>query len=640
MAVSIVIDITQNSQSIANNTSSVTVKVNAKWTYGSYNKLEKSGSCTIDGTKYTFTSPFNTGQTTSGSCNLYTKTLTIKHESDGEKTLSVSASYTSGVSSGTVSASASKTLTTIPRKSSLTVANGTLDTKQTLKITELASSMAHKLAYKCGSASGYILGSSSATSTALSVDWTPPLSLASQNTTGTSVSITFTLTTYNGSTSIGSNTYTKTFSIPSKVKPSCSLAVSDPTGNATKYDAYIKGMSKIKGVITATKSYDSAIASYSASANGSNYTASSFTTDLLKSSGSLSITAKVTDKRGRTSDTAKQPITVLDYAKPKISSLSAKRTDANGVADSSGSHLTINFKASVTALNDNNSASYVVKYKKNTETNYTDEPLTNYANTYSITNGVYTFPADTSSSYDIILSVADDFTASDPIERSCVGASIQKTFSVFASKTKLGWAFGKVVELVGYLDIAFKTLFRDHAYFQNAKCIYGTKLDGTRMEVIAPINTGNNFVLGYGLYDNKDGNTNIYGHDINFGVSTTASPDFYRPYRRKGDTISLTYRGSGYVTNSGKDVSFWIPFACPIIGSPNVTASSNNGFVLRQDNKYTHGSDADVYVSPASYEATKTTYNGVYIKAVFSNTTNVTNNAPIGILWSGTITLS
>ena len=56
MAVSIVIDITQNSQDIANNTSNVTVKVNAKWTGGSYNLLEKSGSCTIDGKEYTFTS--------------------------------------------------------------------------------------------------------------------------------------------------------------------------------------------------------------------------------------------------------------------------------------------------------------------------------------------------------------------------------------------------------------------------------------------------------------------------------------------------------------------------------------------------------------------------------------------------------
>lgn len=113
MAVSIDITITQNSQNKTNNTSNVTVKVAAKWTYTSYNLNKQSGSCTINGTKYTFTSAFNTGKTTSGSGTIYTKTLDIKHNSDGKKTLSVSASYVSGVSSGTVTDSASKTLTTI-----------------------------------------------------------------------------------------------------------------------------------------------------------------------------------------------------------------------------------------------------------------------------------------------------------------------------------------------------------------------------------------------------------------------------------------------------------------------------------------------------------------------------------------------
>ncbi|MGF6376851.1 hypothetical protein M2140_001929 [Clostridiales Family XIII bacterium PM5-7] len=114
MAVSIDITITQNSQNKTNNTSNVTVKVAAKWTYGSYNLSKCSGSCTIDGTKYTFSSAFNTGQTTSGSATIYSKTLNISHASNGKKTLSCSASYVSGVSSGTVTDSASKTLTAIP----------------------------------------------------------------------------------------------------------------------------------------------------------------------------------------------------------------------------------------------------------------------------------------------------------------------------------------------------------------------------------------------------------------------------------------------------------------------------------------------------------------------------------------------
>jgi hypothetical protein len=141
LAVSISLSIAQNSQSIANNTSNVTVKVTAKWTYGSHNATGQcTGSITIDGTKHSFSGiKFNTGKTTSGSQVIMTKTVNVTHDDDGEKELSCSASFVTGVSSGTVSCSGSKTLTTIPRKSTLAVSNGTLGTAQTLTITDLLS---------------------------------------------------------------------------------------------------------------------------------------------------------------------------------------------------------------------------------------------------------------------------------------------------------------------------------------------------------------------------------------------------------------------------------------------------------------------------------------------------------------------
>lgn len=122
MAVSLSISITQNSQSIADNTSSVTVKVVAKWTYGSFNHLKKAGWLKIDGTQYNFTNNFNTSEVTSGSKTLYTKTVDVAHAADGSKTLACSASYTTGVSSGTITASASKALTKIPRAAAIVTA--------------------------------------------------------------------------------------------------------------------------------------------------------------------------------------------------------------------------------------------------------------------------------------------------------------------------------------------------------------------------------------------------------------------------------------------------------------------------------------------------------------------------------------
>lgn len=174
----------------------------------------------------------------------------------------------------------------------------------------------------------------------------------------------------------------------------------------------------------------------------------------------------------------------------------------------------------------------------------------------------------------------------------------------------------------------------------NNEAIMGYDTNGVAYNAFQAKNSSNNTIVGYGNYDHASGNTNIYGYDINFGVANIASPGSYRPYRRKGDSVSITLRTSGYVTNAGKDVSFWVPFSEPIIGSPSVTAASGNGFIFRQGNAYTHGSSASVYVNPTSYEATATMVNGVYIKAVFSTTTNVTNNDSIGIYWNGTITFS
>ena len=110
MAVSIAASITENSISVDNNTSSVTVKVMAKWTYGSFDHTPPNLTVTIDGEKYIKSVSLNPNNTTSGSSTIYSKTLNITHNSDGSKKLTVSASYATGTGSGTVKDSASKTL--------------------------------------------------------------------------------------------------------------------------------------------------------------------------------------------------------------------------------------------------------------------------------------------------------------------------------------------------------------------------------------------------------------------------------------------------------------------------------------------------------------------------------------------------
>lgn len=446
MAVSISLSITQNSQSIANNTSNVTVKVTAKWTYGSFNRNDPSGSCTINGTKYTFTSDFNASQTTSGSQTIFSKTLNIAHGSDGKKTLSCSASYATGVSSGTVTASASKTLTTIPRKSTMSVGNGTLGTAQTLTVTRKSTSFTHTIVATCGSASTTICTKSTSTS----ISFTPPIAWSSQNTTGTSVSVKYTITTYSGSTSVGSNSYTVSCAIPASVKPSCSLTVSDPTGYLSTYGGYVQGLSKFTVSVSASGSYSSSIKSYRTTANGGTYTASSFTTGAITSSGTLSVSTTVTDSRSRTA-TASKSVSVLAYASPKISAFSVTRCNQDGTANTGGSYMKVTFNSSVTSLSSKNKATYVLKYKKASEASYTSVTLSDYANNYAVSGGSYIFAADSASSYNVTLTLSDNFKS---VSSSGTGATASKTISLYNQGK--GIAFGKVAETADVLDSQWK----------------------------------------------------------------------------------------------------------------------------------------------------------------------------------------
>lgn len=456
MAVTISISITQNSQSIVNNTSNITAKVTAKWTGGSNNRVVNSsgtpqanGWLKIDGTSYNFASTFNDSKTTSGSKVVFTKTVNVSHNNDGTKTLACSASYNTYVSSGTVTASASKTLTTIPRKSTLSVANGTLGTAQTLTVTEQASSFTHTISAKCGTASTTICTKS----TSNSISFTPPLSWASQNTTGTSVSVTYTITTYNGSTSVGSNTYTKTCSIPSSVKPTCEVSISDSTDYYSTYGAYVKGYSKLKVTVTPTLAYNSAIDSYKTTANGATYTAASFTTDALKTSGNLTVSATVKDKRGRTSSAATATATVLDYSPPNISKLTVGRCDwddatATATANDQGDHVQVTFAYSISDLNGQNGDKCILQYKKSTDSDYTTP------DNFDASTGTYVFEADTGSSYDIMLSVTDNLDTTFKV----TSASTAFTIMHWADSGR-GIGLGKIAEIDDLVDIGFQTRF-------------------------------------------------------------------------------------------------------------------------------------------------------------------------------------
>lgn len=289
----------------------------------------------------------------------------------------------------------------------LSCGNGTLGTAQILTVTRYTDSFTHTITYVCGTASGTIADKSSNTS----ITWTPPLSLASQNTTGTVVKVEVTIQTYSGSTKIGSpSTTTVTMAIPASVKPSCALGVSDYMGYANTYGAYVKGLSRFSIAVVPTESYGAEITSYKITANGTTYTDSEVVTDAIASTAYTTITATVTDSRGRTSSVVTKTVSILDYSPPVVSNMTAVRCDANGTENDGGSCIKVTFSASVTPLNNKNHAEYVINWKKSGAVDYAGGyAADDIYGDLSVSNYVYIIEdAAVASSYDVEVTVEDN----------------------------------------------------------------------------------------------------------------------------------------------------------------------------------------------------------------------------------------
>ena len=401
-------------------------------------------------------------------------TIPLDHNSDGTKSFTASIQAALYYSEVNTTASKTFTLNTIARHTTMSVANGTLGTAQTLTLTRQSTSYKHTIKATCGSYSAYIqgatgtLGSTATKLTATSITFTPPMDLASLNTTGTSLSVTWTVETFNDTTSIGTKSYTKTYAIPASIKPSASLTLSDANGYASDWGgSYIQNKSKFSGNVTAAGSYGSTIKSYSTVVNGKTYTGSSFTTDVISGSGNYTITTTVTDSRGRTAS-ATQTATVIPYTDPTISIKEVYRSNASGVATASGEYLTVKFDATVASMDTSNCAMYEVSYKKPTDTSYITVALGNYDDWFTVTDGTYTFLADASSSYNVVVSVEDSFSTTETFG---TGKSKSKLWSLLSGG--LGIAIGKVADWAGFeVDMPARFNQETLVYSEPDDCYY------------------------------------------------------------------------------------------------------------------------------------------------------------------------
>lgn len=208
-----------------------------------------------------------------------------------------------------------------------------------------------------------------------------PLTICSYIPNATSATGKVVLETYNGTTKMGENTYTFTINVPSSVVPTAGTFSSSPvtTGAAAVMaDTYVQGYSTASlSLASVAGAYGSTITSvvfsgWGATANGTasgtTYTAS---TPTLTMSGNVTLTAVVTDSRGRTV-TKTITINIAEYTKPVISSIIAKRCLQDGTLNDQGRYASVTVVFSIASVNNLNEATTASYYKTSTATTYTD----------------------------------------------------------------------------------------------------------------------------------------------------------------------------------------------------------------------------------------------------------------------------
>ena len=381
----------------------------------------------------------------------FSGTTTIYHNSDGTKSFSASAggafySYGSYNSTG----SGTWELPAIPRSSTMSFGEFTMGTAGTITITPANSSFTHTISYHFGNKTGTIVTKTSSTS----ISWTPPLAdFASQIPNDVRGYGSLTITTYSGSTTIGSKKYTMYCNLPTSIVPTVGTITLDPvnitTSDGTSRNILVQGKNKVSvSVSGCTAGTGSSIKSYTFSGPNLSKTTTSTSAEsnIVTSSGTLTYTVNVTDTRGRTaSKTA--TITCYAYSAPYFKSFEAYRSNSSGTANDNDTYANCSYNIGYSSVNNTNNVTVKFYYKKNSAQSYSS---TTVATNVTATTGnkvLSSIAAD--SSYTMYATITDNYGGSSQSSVVTVfGAA--RIFNITSDGT--GLAIGKMAESANLFD--------------------------------------------------------------------------------------------------------------------------------------------------------------------------------------------
>ena len=413
---SLLLDVSEKSYSIENNTSQVEwwVGIRSNTAYHSHYGLAETYTVVINGSTVhsaVHKPTVGNGQTVW----VASGTATVGHNADGSKTVAVSASF-NNADRGTYlpttgSCSGSLKLTTIPRATVPSIDKPSLDCGSVIKFTgtSASSNFSHKL-YSSWNGEEKLIATLDKGSTAVSYSYTIPTSWEKNMPNTTSAIATFILETLNGNTVIGRKSINATVQVRSGIVPTVGNPTIEDTNSISKaMGLYVQSQSCIKFTIPTSGNQGSTITSVSTKFNGQTYSGSTFTTQAIQDSGTLTYTITVTDSRGRTA-TKSGSINVVAYNPPSLTNVSAKRANSSyAIDESSGTYALLHFKVGFTSLSNKNVTSFYIQYRASGATSWTK--INSWANNYTLNQdykagNLFT---STTTTYEIAFGVKDKF---------------------------------------------------------------------------------------------------------------------------------------------------------------------------------------------------------------------------------------
>lgn len=525
--------VTRESYSIENNTSYLkcVLQITKNKGYNSYNLGGASISMTINGSTLYSSKEFDIRNLSIGSTKtLATKYITVSHNSDGTKSITCKANFTSGVQLGNASISGTYTCETIPRASTLSLSTTSVNVGSiiTANISRKSTNFYHTVEF-------YISGSTTYyakyTKISTTQSYTIPTSWYNYMSSSTSCTAYCRITTFNSSgTQIGDKV-TKSFTVkvPSSIVPTVGTITFNPwditTEDNVKRDILIQNNNKFTlSVKDCAAGTGSSIQSYTFSGPGLTTKTQSDTSidgGPVSSTGSLIYTVKVTDKRGRTATktltgTTDNRAYCHAYTKPYIKEgfkiyKAIQVGDNQYAADNNGTYLVCDYTPVYSSVNNTNTKDKIVVTMYCTNGSTTKSAIGKDGQV--VIEGV-----NSDKTYKVYLKITDNYGGEGTTSTKTVfGAS--RIMNIHPDGTRI--AFGKMAEEANCIESKYKIWTQEYFTIKNNdRGLYMANKDGNTEPAIFRNNKNNlwigaeyddqRHITGGGTYISAGDNENIY----------------------------------------------------------------------------------------------------------------------------------